>query len=83
MSTLLLEPQPETAAGVRLGEISRISPLALCYFGDPVTDELFCCTFDKFKGYRGQYPEEIGMFPGRAVQFALDGEGKVAWVDFL
>ncbi len=82
MSTLLLEPQSEetTVQGVRTGEIFRVSPVALCYFADPATEESFCCTFGKFKGYRGEYPNEIGMLPGAPVQFALDENGDVAWV---
>ena len=85
MSTAMLEPQIDdtTTGTIRLGEIFRISPIALCYFADPTTDEVFCCTCDKFKGYRGQYPTEFGMIPGTAVNFELDEAGDVAWVDFL
>ena len=55
-----------TTETIRLGEIFRISPIALCYFADPTTDEVFCCTFDKFKGYRGQYPtESLGCCPAQ------------------
>ena len=85
MSTMTLEPHIEetTTEAIRLGEIFRISPIALCYFADPTTDEVFSCTFDKFKGYRGQYPTEFGMLPGTAVNFALDDDGNVAWVELL
>ena len=84
-TTMLLEPQsePAKAEGARLGEIYRITPVGMCYLADRTTDEVFCCTFGKFKGYRGEYPVEFGMFPGSPVHFLLDEDGHVAWVELL
>jgi hypothetical protein len=84
MTTLTLQSSPPCSIPtVRIGEVFRISPLSLCYFGNHATDEAFACTFGKFKGYRGQQPDDFGMILGRSVHFALDADGRVAWAQLI
>lgn len=77
------QPPTDTAPGVRTGEIFRISPIHICYFADPDSDETFCCGFDKIKDYRGEQPAEFGIIPGTPVHFALDERREVAWVELI
>jgi hypothetical protein len=54
------------------GMIARIVDNSLAYVKDSVTNQYYSFTFGKIKGYRGEYPKEMGLKEGLKVTFTLD-----------
>ena len=55
----------------RKGIVTRVSRSGIAIMRDKASNEDFGFTFDKIKGYGGQYPEEIGLVKGIEVDYSL------------
>jgi len=74
MESQTMEPGTPT----HLGQIVRLNPGGLAYIHDEQNQRYYPFTFDKIRGYRGQYHYELtdfykkGLREGITVQFTLD-----------
>lgn len=60
--------------------LSRVTENGLGYLVDQGSLRVFAFTFDKIPGYRGQSRVELGLKPGRIVNYDVDDKGFVAAV---
>ena len=56
------------------GIIIRVNRFGLAIVEENQSRFHYVFTFDKIRGYMGQYPKEIGIFVGRKVAMSLNGD---------
>ena len=62
------------------GQVIKFSRSGIGILEDLETKEQFGFTFDKIKGYGGEYPEELGLRVGSEVSFDAGEDGVVVSV---